>query len=41
MKTQSFSLSVLLSLLIAVWVLAPHNVHAVTPPQPAVTVTAP
>ncbi|MFE5368175.1 hypothetical protein [Streptomyces mirabilis] len=40
MKRQSFSLSVLLSLLIAVLILAPHNVHAVTP-QPAVTVTAP
>jgi len=40
MKTQSFSLSLLLSLLIAVLVLAPHNVRAVTP-QPAVTITAP
>jgi hypothetical protein len=39
MRAQTFSLSVLLSLLFAVWILAPHNVHAVSP-QPAATVTS-
>jgi hypothetical protein len=40
MRTQTSGLCLLLSLLFAWCVLAPHNVHAVTP-QPAVTVTAP
>lgn len=40
MRTQISGLCLLLSLLFAVWILAPHNVRYVTP-QPAVTVTAP
>jgi hypothetical protein len=38
MRTQTSGLCLLLSLLFAVWILAPYHVHAVTP-QPAVTVT--
>lgn len=40
MKRQTSGLCLLLSVLIAVWILAPHDVHYRTP-QPAVTVTAP
>jgi hypothetical protein len=40
MRAQTSGLSLLLSLLFAWCVLAPHDVHYQTP-QPAVTVTAP
>ena len=40
MRAQTSGLCLLLSVLFAFLVLAPHDVHVVTP-QPAATVTAP